>query len=79
MEIKKIFLLKILKKKIIYQKFKDLKSAVEKTIFDIEMKNYNDKVNIIFSPCSASFDNFRNFEERGEFFNYLIRNKKIRI
>ena len=76
---KKNFFIKNFKKKIIYQKFKDLKSAVEKTIFDIEMKNYNDKVNIIFSPCSASFDNFRNFEERGEFFNYLIRNKKIRI
>ena len=50
-----------------------------KVYFKDEMKNYNDKVNIIFSPCSASFDNFRNFEERGEFFNYLIRNKKIRI
>ena len=28
---------------------------------------------IIFSPCAASFDNFRNFEDRGYYFNELIK------
>ena len=28
---------------------------------------------ILFSPCAASFDNFRNFEERGLYFNKLVK------
>ena len=28
---------------------------------------------ILFSPCAASFDSFRNFEERGFYFNKLIK------
>ena len=34
-------------------------------------------INIIFSPSAASFDQFNNFEERGKYFNYLIRKLKI--
>ena len=28
---------------------------------------------ILFSPSAASFDNFKNFEKRGEYFNQLIK------
>ena len=36
------------------------------------------KINLIFSPCAASFDNFKNFEERGKYFNHLISRYKIK-
>lgn len=35
------------------------------------LKDYNDKI-ILFSPGSVSFDQFSDFEHRGEVFNYLI-------
>ena len=28
---------------------------------------------LIFSPSAASFDQFKNFEERGEYFNKLVK------
>ena len=28
---------------------------------------------ILFSPCAASFDTFKNFEDRGFYFNKLIK------
>jgi len=28
---------------------------------------------ILFSPCAASFDSFRNFEDRGSYFNKLTK------
>ncbi len=44
------------------------------------MKNLNNKIKndntekvILFSPCAASFDQFKNFEERGKFFNNIIK------
>ena len=46
-----------------------------------DIKKDNKKKVILFSPCAASFDQFKNFEERGKFFNNITRNmlKKIRI
>ena len=45
------------------------------------IKHDNSKKVILFSPAAASFDQFKNFEERGKFFNnnikYLL--KKVRI
>ena len=45
------------------------------------IKNDNSKKVIIFSPSAASFDQFKNFEDRGKFFNKIIKNKfkKIKI
>ena len=37
-----------------------------------DIKNDNTKKVILFSPCAASFDQFKNFEERGKFFNNII-------
>ena len=35
----------------------------------------DEKLTIIFAPACASFDQFKNFEERGDYFNKLISNK----
>jgi len=45
------------------------------------IKNDNSKKVILFSPCAASFDQFKNFEDRGKFFNKIIKTvfNKIRI
>ena len=45
------------------------------------IKNDHTKKVILFSPCAASFDQFKNFEERGKFFNNNIKTllKKIKI
>ena len=37
------------------------------------IKNDNTKKVILFSPCAASFDQFKNFENRGKFFNKIIK------
>ena len=44
-----------------------------KICLDIKNKNNFIKKTILFSPASASFDSFRNFEERGKHFNKLIK------
>ena len=31
------------------------------------------KKTILFSPCAASFDSFKNFEDRGIYFNKLVK------
>ena len=31
------------------------------------------KKTILFSPAAASFDQFKNFEERGRYFNQLLK------
>ena len=73
----KKFFIKNLKNKILFETFKNLKDAFKKII--LEIKNKKNKTTILFSPCSASFDTFKNFEERGEYFNYLVKKYKIKI
>ena len=62
--------------KIIKTKFKNLKKAVNQIILDAKNHNSYPK-NIIFSPSAASFDQFENFEKRGQYFNNLIKKNKI--
>jgi len=66
----KKFFIKIFKKKIKYQVFDKLDEIIKKIKIDVKSK---DTTNIIFSPAAASFDQFLNFEQRGKYFNYLIR------
>ena len=69
----KNFFINKIKKLMIYESFVDLKSLVKKLSSEIIVdKNKTDKT-ILFSPSAASFDNFKNFEERGEYFNQLIK------
>ncbi len=68
----KKFFNKKLKGKIEYKNFNNLKDALKK-IFAIVKKNKFDKQTILFSPCAASFDTFKNFEDRGFYFNKLVK------
>jgi len=66
------------KRKIKYKVFKNIKDALKTIIKDIKHDKFNSKSKeIIFSPSAASFDSFKNFEERGKYFNYLIQKLKI--
>ena len=73
---RKNFFVKNLINKIKYKTFDNIKGALLEIIIDAKKNNLN-PVNIIFSPSAASFDQFNNFEDRGKYFNYLI--KKINI
>jgi len=70
---KKDFFISKLKKLMKYESFLDLKSLVKKLSTEIKFnKNISHKI-ILFSPSAASFDSFKNFEERGEYFNQLVK------
>ena len=64
---------KILGNKIKPKKFKNLKETMKKVFFEIKSKKVTRNV-IFFSPAGASFDSFKNFEHRGNYFNQLIKN-----
>ena len=59
-----------LKNKIYYENFKNLDDALKKIFKIIRKQKFTNKT-ILFSPCAASFDNFKNFEHRGAYFNNL--------
>ncbi len=68
----KVFFKKKLFGKIQYQNFDNLKDALKK-IFNIIKKEKFKNRTILFSPCAASFDSFKNFEDRGLYFNKLVK------
>jgi len=61
-----------LRAKIAYKNFDNLETTVKEIFFIIKKEKFINKT-ILFSPCAASFDSFKNFEDRGLFFNNLIR------
>ena len=73
------FLINSLKNKIFYKSSFTLKEAIRSLNNNIK-NNKQNKV-ILFSPCAYSFDQFKNFEERGKFFNksiqYIFKQNKI--
>ena len=63
----------ILGNKVNFKQFKNLKLALKEIFLEIKKKKMKKNI-IFFSPAGASFDNFKNFEDRGKYFNQLIRN-----
>ncbi len=62
-----------LKKKIKYESFFNLRPLIKKILIDIKKNNNKKHQIILFSPAAASFDSFKNFEERGKYFNNLMK------
>ena len=67
-----IFLKNKSKKKINFQVSKNLKSSIIQILKDIKYhrKKYN---SILLSPAAASYDQFLNFERRGDEFKRLCK------
>ena len=72
MEIIQSFLKKKLNKKINYQVCHSLNKAIISIFKDLKKEN-NRKTIILLSPAAASYDQFKNFEERGNKFKKLIK------
>ena len=68
----KNFFIKKFRGKIKFENFKSLNDALKKVFINIKKRKYVKKT-ILFSPCAASFDSFKNFEDRGSYFNKLIK------
>ena len=71
------FFAKRLREKVHYQKFSNMISAIKQIKIDFKKEQKSEEKIILFSPASASFDNFKNFEDRGRYFNAQL--KKIGI
>jgi len=61
-----------LRNKIKFKKFANLKDALSEVFYNIKNENSLKKT-ILFSPAAASFDSFKNFEDRGVYFNNLVK------
>lgn len=68
------FFIKQFQKKIPFVKSHNLKNAVKNVCNDIK-ENKNNNCTILFSPAAASYDQFKNFEDRGNQFRALIKRK----
>ena len=65
------FFFKSLSSKIFCRSYLNLKEII-KSLYN-NIKNHSKKNVILFSPSAASFDQFKNFEERGKYFNNNIK------
>jgi UDP-N-acetylmuramoylalanine--D-glutamate ligase len=62
-----------LKNKIRINHYSNLKITLQMIFKDFRKDFSNKKKYILFSPAGASFDSFKNFEDRGSYFNKLIK------
>ena len=69
----KVFFSKILSNKIKYKISKNLNYSLLLVFKDLR-KRVEEKKIILFSPSAASFDQFNDFEDRGKYFNKIIKN-----
>ena len=69
----KNFFISKLKKLMKHEYFLDLESLIKKLFLEIKADKNGTHKTILFSPSAASFDNFKNFEKRGEYFNLLVK------
>ncbi len=61
-----------LKGKVYLENFDNLKDAFKKILMLTKKEKFIKKT-ILFSPSAASFDDFKNFEDRGFYFNKLVK------
>ena len=69
---RKKFFIKNLSGKIKYENFKNLEDALKKILLIVKKDKFTHHT-ILLSPSAASFDSFKNFEDRGFYFNTLIK------
>jgi len=72
----KSFFVKKLNNKIKSNTYKNLENILKKIVQEVRLKK-NKHSYILFSPSAASFDEFKNFEDRGNYFNNLIKKLKF--
>ena len=68
------FFIKKIKGKVTYKVSYSIVNAI-KSIFNDIRKEKDSKSTILLSPGAASYDQFKNFEERGNYFKKLILKK----
>jgi len=68
----KFFFSKILSNKIKYKISKNLNNSLLQVFKNLRKKEEQKKI-LLFSPSAASFDQFKNFEDRGKYFNKIIK------
>ena len=68
------FFKKQIKKDIDYKISKNIKNALSDICNDVKL-NHSTKKTILLSPAAASFDQFKNFEIRGNYFKNLVIKK----
>ena len=68
-----LFFFKKLNLKINCKINKDIRSSLNDILKDISKRIIKKKYTILFSPSAASFDDFKNFEERGRYFDKLTK------
>ncbi len=61
-----------LKDKIKIKKFSNLKKALGSLFKEMKINGSFPKI-VLFSPAAASFDKFKNFEDRGKYFNKIVK------
>ena len=61
-----------LKGKVKYENFSNLNLAFQRVLRITNKQKFFHKT-ILFSPSAASFDTFKNFEDRGIYFNKLVK------
>jgi len=66
------FFNKQLKNKVEYKNFNNLNEALKNIFKEIKKEKLRQNT-ILFSPCAASFDSFKNFEDRGFYFNKIVK------